>query len=204
MLKITRIFVIGCLLAGASLVFLNFRLADRNRELLSRVEAFYRSIELPVGARVPAVVGMDRHGGEIFVDPVAEELPVLLLVFSPFCPACDDNWPKWQPLLAAQRALGGKVVTVDISGAVRDDYLIAHGIDSIPVIIDVTPETNMAYRFRFTPQTLILQEGRLVAGWTGVLTEDDVSRAVGFLGGTSVEAPLRSTVLPHILQHVMD
>src|SRR5690554_6931322 len=181
MLKVNRIFVIGCWLAGAGLVFLNFRLVDHNRELSTQVEAFYRSIEMPVGARVPPVHGFDRDGGEVFVDPITEELPVLLLVFSPFCPACDENWPMWQPLLAAQRASGGKVIPVDISGVVQDDYLIAHGIDSEQVMIDVAPETNMAYRFRFTPQTLIVHVGQVVAGWTGVLTEEDVTRAVNFL-----------------------
>lgn len=182
--QFNRFVVVACWFAGAGLILLNFRLAEQNRELVAQVDGFYRSISLPEGAQVPALVGTDRQDREVILDPASEERPALVLVFSPFCPACDDNWPRWQPLIETQRFTGGRIVPVDITGAVSEEYLAAHGIDSVPIVSDVTAETNMAYRFRFTPQTLILDKGRVVAGWTGVLTEEDVSRAVLTLGGS--------------------
>ena len=174
---------------------MNTRLANQNRSLADQVQGFFRSLELPAGAQVPPLIGTDRDGGDIVVDLTTEDQPVLLLVFSPFCPACDQNWPNWRTLLAAQQASGGRVVPVDITGLAQDDYLRRNGIDRIPIVVDVTPETNMAYRFRFTPQTLILHEGELIGGWTGVLTEENLSRGLTLLGVDSTDIQVRPTLV---------
>jgi len=169
--------IVLCWLVGAALVATSFRLARTNRALASQVTAFYRSIELPEGARVPPLIGFGHKGRELIIDSTAEERPVLLLVFSPTCRVCDKNWPSWYPLVALQREQEGKIVSVDLSGAVRDEYLEAHRIDQFSVVDSVTDESNMAYRFRFTPQTLILRHGKVAAGWMGLLTDEDVMRA---------------------------
>ncbi len=107
-------------------------LVRQNRDLAARLEAYYSSIELPQGARVPPLVGIDRNGQELFIDSAEEEDPVLVLVFSPTCAACDENWPSWYPLVVLQREeCQSSVVAMDISGDVRDDYLQTHRIDTI-------------------------------------------------------------------------
>lgn len=40
----------------------------------------------------------------------------------------------------------------------------------------------LSYRFRFTPQTLVLQGDSIVVGWTGALSAAQVARADSLLG----------------------
>lgn len=168
--------------AGLALVVVSLRTAEHNRALVRQVEGIYRSLELPFGAQVPPVVGTGIDGKEIRADPTEEAHPILVLVFSPFCPVCDENWPAWNLLLARHMARGGAVVPIDITSRVRDDYLRAHGIDGLPVMTGISPETMLSYRFRFTPQTLVLHRGRLVGGWTGRLPDPLILKADSLLG----------------------
>jgi hypothetical protein len=182
--QVHRILVIVCWLAAAALVVTNFRLATQKRQLESQIDAFFRSIELPTGGRVPPLVGVERGGDTLVIDSATDTDPVLVLVFSPTCPACDENWPNWDALIPATDRQGGTVVPVDITGAVQEDYLEAHELESLPVVQSLSPETAMAYGFRFTPQTLILERGRVAASWTGVLRPSDVEAAANILGVT--------------------
>lgn len=198
--RLQRIVIAAVWIAGAALVVMTVRLTGQNRELTAQIQSFFRSIALPAGTRMPALIGFDRTGQEVIVDSTSEDRPVLVLVFSPACPACEDNWPKWNALVSLQREMGGSIVPVDITGGVRDDYLQAHGIASLPVVDSVTPETDMAYRFRFTPQTLIVHRGKLAAGWIGILTDANVAQASDLLAGhvrpQNVDDNLDVVVLP--------
>lgn len=51
----------------------------------------------------------------------------------------------------------------------------------------VSPETALAFKFRFTPQTLVLHQGKVVRGWTGVLRDEDVALAADALAGEAGE-----------------
>lgn len=176
-----RIFVVFCWAGAVVLVLNTVRLVRENRQLSQQVIHVYRSMELPIGAVVPPIEGVDRFGRKFFLDSRAESLPVLVLVFSPTCPACDQNWPLWDSLVAAQQLLGGKIITFDMTGRVREEYLRVHGIDAHPCLVSLTPETTMSFRFRFTPQTYILHEGKVVYGWTGVLHPSEIERAMDYL-----------------------
>lgn len=198
--RILRVVVVLCWVVGVALVATSVLLVRQNRDLAARLEAYYSSIELPQGARVPPLVGIDRNGQELFIDSAEEEDPVLVLVFSPTCAACDENWPSWYPLVVLQRKMQSSVVAIDISGDVRDDYLQTHRIDTIPVMDVVSEESELAYRFRFTPQTLILHQGQVAAGWIGGLTRENVEHAERILAGTwrmdGGNAPNRNGGLP--------
>lgn len=183
MTKVRQYLPVACWALGAVLVVNTVRLVQTNRSLTSQIVNLHRSIALPAGARVPPIVGTDADGGDYSLDTASEAGPVLLLVFSPTCPACNQNWPLWDALVATQEDLGGKIVAVDISGRVRDDYIDVHGLRPHAVLTTVAPETAMSYRFRFTPQTLVLHHGQLVRGWTGVLRDEDVAAAVQALTG---------------------
>ena len=177
-----------CWAFGAVLVVNTVHLVRTNRALTLQTTNFYRSIELPAGARVPPIAGKDFGGLDYTLDLASEGVPVLVLVFSPTCPACDENWPRWDSLVALQEELGGQVVAVDITGRVRDDYLEAHGIAHHTVLTTVSAETSLAFKFRFTPQTLVLHQGKVVRGWTGVLRDQDVAVAAAALSEDAGEA----------------
>ena len=181
--RIRQYLPVACWALGIVLVVNTVRLVQTNRSLTRQIINMHRSIELSAGARVPPVAGTDFAGRDYSLDTASETAPVLLLVFSPTCPACNQNWPQWDSLVATQEKLGGKIVAVDISGRVRDDYLAVHGLARHAVLTAVAPETAMSYRFRFTPQTLILRKGEVVRGWTGVLRDEDVASAVRTLTG---------------------
>jgi hypothetical protein len=182
--RLHRLAVWLCWIAGAFLVLLSVHLSARNRELVLRIEGIHRSIGLSVGAVAPPLVGMGRGGQSITVDSKGEELPVLVMVFSPRCPVVAENWSNWKTLISAQRGHGGRIVAIDVTGSSDPEYLASRGIEAIPVLLWVTPETALAYGFRFTPQTLVVRGGTVLGGWTGLLDESSVSNALGLLSGT--------------------
>lgn len=185
--NLQRTWRIGLWLLGFLLVGINFHLLSVNRSLSQQIAAFYRSISLPLGATLPPIVGTSRSGDLLILDSSRETDPVLILVFSTSCPFCDENWPHWQTLIRSQQNNGGKTVLVSMLDEVRDDYLEYYNVTDIPLIVSPTPETHMAYRFRFTPQTMILMDGRLVGGWMGVLEPENVMQAIDLLAGRETE-----------------
>lgn len=181
-MKPSKTFVYLCWAMAIVLVVNTVRLVSANRSLTDQIDNVYRTVTLPPGIPVPPLVGSGPTG-EIIIDTTSEPRPVLVLVFSPACPACDINWPSWDSLIAVQKRNDAAVVPVDITGRSGSDYLQVHGIAEYPLVTNVTPETSMTFRFRFTPQTLILRNGRVVAGWTGVLGATELRHAVEQLSG---------------------
>lgn len=184
-MKPSKVLVYLCWAMAVVLVVNTVRLVSANRSLTDQLDNVYRTATLPPGVPIPPLVGRGPTG-EIIIDTASEPRPVLVLVFSPTCPACDVNWPTWDSLVAVQQRYDAPVVSVDISGRVRSDYLDVHGISEYPLITSAAPETSMAFRFRFTPQTLILQNGKVVAGWTGVLSATELRIAVERLSMSKV------------------
>ncbi len=106
--------------------------------------------------------------------PFPDSEDTLVLVFSKTCGWCNQNWPHWQQLLSA--GLKINPVLVDLSRSVGPSYLLAHHVETLPLIHELDPAMLEPYKFRFTPQTILVGPGgKVKAVWTGELTVSDLN-----------------------------
>ena len=104
-------------ISGCCLLLLaaNIALIHQNSELKSRLSLAPPSLEAATGAQMPDMHGFDLTGKPIEVDYGKDPRKVLVLVFSPTCPFCDENWPKWQQVISSLDRSAIRPVAVDLT-----------------------------------------------------------------------------------------
>jgi len=150
----------------------NIALVHQNRELKSRLSVAPPSLEAATGSQMPELHGFDLQGKPIGVDYGRDPRKVLLLVFSPTCPYCDENWPKWQQVISSLDRSAVRPVAVDVTSSASTTFIEQHQLQTMPVFLKVEPRAMVNYRFQLTPQTILVDStGRIERVWTGVLNE---------------------------------
>jgi hypothetical protein len=99
----------------------------------------------------------------------------VLLVFSPECRACTENWPSWKDLIGLVHGKA-RVVGVDLTRLGTAQYMKDHGAEDIQVVSDVDAASIVSHSLRLTPQTIVIdEEGVVRRVWTGALHKDDIA-----------------------------
>lgn len=158
--------------AGAILLILaNVGLVFRNRALQDRIRGLS---ELPAGVAAPPLDGLHLSGAPFRPDFSAG--PTLILAFSQHCGACELNWAPWRRLLSSVDPRV-QVVFVDIdSSSVPSRYLTKHQIRSGDVMVSVSATSILNYKFRTSPQTLLVTtQSRIYGTWSGLLSESQLT-----------------------------
>lgn len=167
------------------LLGLNIALVYQNRELKSRLSVPPPVLQATAGAQMPDLKGFDPDGKPVAVHYGNDPRHVLVLVFSPTCPFCEQNWPKWAEVI---KSLDGSVVRpvgVDVTSSTTDDFDSQHAMAGMPVIAKVDPVARVDYRFQLTPQTILVDaSGKVEKVWTGVLNDANVSELKQRLSGS--------------------
>jgi thiol-disulfide isomerase/thioredoxin len=161
-------------ISGCCLLLLaaNIALIHQNSELKSRLSLAPPSLEAATGSQMPDLHGFDLNGMPIEVDYGKDPRKVLVLVFSPTCPYCDENWPKWQQVISALDGSAIRLVAVDVTSSASTSFVSQHQLDLLPVFLKVDPRATVNYRFQLTPQTILVDStGRVEKVWTGVLND---------------------------------
>lgn len=128
-------------ITGAAIVLaLNLILVWRNRHLANEAAELQRALEPSPGTLVPPLSGVDADGMAFSLPHGKDAKNTLLLVFSPGCRVCDENWPLWQDIDRSVNRDRFQVVFVDLSGQVTRDYILAHQIGEFPVISKLDPK----------------------------------------------------------------
>lgn len=168
----TPLAVTGIVL-GLALATSCFALVRQNRSLRERLR-LDSSVER--GERFAAMSGHKPGGGAFSWRFATTGKPTLVLVFSPTCGYCLENSQSWRTLVAESRKANVAVLGVDLVDRVPPHYLSEIGLRGAAVLVpDV--ETVVAYRFRLTPQTILLSSSGAVEGvWSGVLSGRRVQR----------------------------
>ena len=144
-------------------------LTKENRDLVS-------SQAPAIGSFIRRVQGHDLSNQEISIDFSSQPKQTLLLVFSPMCRFCAENWPNWQKLL--QSAPGANVVFADTSGEADLGYLQKVGISPPVQVVRIGTQTKLSYKLSTTPTTVLLGSGgRVEEAWVGVLSGDELDMA---------------------------
>jgi len=111
---------------------------------------------------------VDLSGNHFVVDSKSSNKKTVLLVFSSQCPYCDEAWPVWRDWVGRIDSSRVHIVGVNLGPKIDPEYLKGWGIERIPVLASVDPQSVLDYRLRFTPQTIGLGvEGRVERVLTG-------------------------------------
>jgi peroxiredoxin len=144
----------------------NIVLSRQNRRLLQVV-----SPQITSGTELQMISGLALDG---HVEPVS--LPsgrskLLLITFSPGCPACQANQEGWTDLARMLRPKGVRVLWVSRDQIdVTREYCLKHGVPLIDVVADPPYQTYLELGLARVPNTVLVgASGNVEKVWAGQL-----------------------------------
>jgi peroxiredoxin len=150
----------------------NIALIHQNSQLKAQLSLPPPVMEAAAGAQVPDLRGVDLEGKPVEVLYGKDSRKVLVMVFSPTCPFCDQNWPKWQQVISSLNRSAVRPVLVDVTSTTTTSFVSQHQLSSLPVILKADPRATMDYHMHLTPQTILVDpNGKVEKVWTGVLND---------------------------------
>ncbi len=163
----------------------NIALIHQNNQLKAQLSQPPPTLEIPAGTQMPDLRGFDPDGKPVEVDYGKDPRKVLVLVFSPTCPFCEQNWPKWEQVISSLDRSAVRPVGVDVTSTSQAPFLSQHQLTGLPVFEKIDPKVMMNYHFQLTPQTILLDPaGKVEKVWTGVMTDSAVSDLKQRIGGS--------------------
>jgi hypothetical protein len=178
------------LFCGITLTVTNVVMAHRLSKVHQFGDLLNAANKLHIGAKVPQLVGYDLDGKKITYDYGVDSRDTLLLILSPGCHACDENWPNWTRLIHSVDSKSVRLIIANVTYTfpMTKEYVTQHGIAAIPVLSEVNAESMQAYHFGYTPQTLLIgSNGEVKKVETGLLLNDaflpssDIAQSIGTL-----------------------
>jgi len=162
----------------------NIALLHQNKQLKAQLSQPSPALEVAAGTQLPDLRGFDPDGKPVEVAYGKDPRKVLVLVFSPTCPFCEQNWPKWEQVISSLDRSVVRPVGVDVTSTAKEPFLSQHQLTGLPVLEKVEPNVTMNYHFQLTPQTILLNPaGKVEKVWTGVMTDSSVSDLKQRVGG---------------------
>jgi peroxiredoxin len=177
-------------ISGCCLLLLaaNIALIHQNNQLKARLALPSPQLEAAQGAQMPDLRGFDLAGKPVEVLYGKDPRKVLVLVYSPTCAFCNQNWPKWQAMITSLDRSAVRTVAVDVTSSSSDTFIQQHQLTGLPVFQKVDPQATVDYRFQLTPQTILVDPtGKVEKVWTGVLNDSTLNE-IKRLSGASKTA----------------
>lgn len=162
------------LVFAVGLVISNALLARRIAQMQALDDALNASNKLSPGASLPPLVGYDSTGKKLTYSYGDDSRDTLLLLFSPGCHACDENWPNWTRLIHSLDRQSTRLVIANVASGlpVTSEYVARHEIEGFPLLTQVSPESMQAYKMLYTPQTILIgHDGKVRKVQTGSLAD---------------------------------
>jgi hypothetical protein len=161
-----------CVILMASTVA-NLMLIRSNTVLASQVEALKRQLETPLNVPLPPLEGLGLDGKPLEVAVQHSAVPTLLFVLSPECAVCANNWSRWDELLSKQAESTWKPIFVNMGSSLSQAYMRSHGLEKFTVLNNVSKNTSLAYKFLYTPETILIdRDGQAQEVWVGLLSSE--------------------------------
>ncbi|MGB4783852.1 MAG: redoxin domain-containing protein [Candidatus Acidiferrum sp.] len=179
-------------LAGLGVLAENVFLFRQNRQLSEALAP-----QITAGTQLHMLSGVALDGR---LEPVA--LPaagskLLILTFSPGCPACQANQDGWMRLASTLEQKGVRVLWVSRDPIeITRDYCLKHGIRLSDTLADPPYRTFAQLGLARVPNTLLVgAEGRVEKVWAGRLDQAGWNTMFAYFGERQETAsPLRSQV----------
>lgn len=177
-------------IVGIALVASQAVLIRQNMNLKTELEGAAsratRLMEAPPGTKLPALEG-NSIGGELVKLPYnTDQRKTLVYVFTPTCPWCERNKPNWTAIAGSIDRSQFRVVGIDLSATVDEEYVRAQGLQLDHLLVKVDPKLIRDYQLTLTPQTLLIDSsGAVERVWTGLYSAEE---------GSDLKARLRLSV----------
>jgi len=178
-IRFSRVLEIAIWLAGLGVLSENILLLQRNRSL---GEALAPQISSGVHVERLAGLALDGSFQPIALPPADSKL--LIITFSPGCPACQANQEGWMMLAAALERKGIRALWVSRDSVeVTIDYCMKHDIRLSQVLADPLYRTYVQLGLARVPNTLLVRaDGTVEKVWAGRLDEADWNTMFAYFG----------------------
>jgi thiol-disulfide isomerase/thioredoxin len=157
----------------AALIGSNAYLLHINKQLVRMHEAEV-AMQIPAMHKPLPPIEVWGKAGPRHALSFAGDKQHLLLVMSPDCPFCKENWPMWQALLGKLPS-NVDVTYFDVTGKFDPQFSSTHGIAEDQLI---TADVDSALKARITgtPTTVLLaNNGAVKYVWAGVLDDQKIA-----------------------------
>lgn len=179
-------------LAGLGVLAENIFLFQQNLRLNEALAP-----QITAGTQLQMLAGIAFDGR---LEPVA--LPaagskLLVITFSPGCPACQANQDGWMKLASTLEQKGVRVLWVSRDRMeITRDYCLKHGIPLSDVLADPPYRTFVQLGLARVPNTVLVgAEGRVEKVWAGRLDQAGWNTMFAYFGEREgMASPLRSQV----------
>jgi len=173
--------ILECLiwLAGIGVLVANIFLLQQNRKLNEALAP-----QITSGTHVEMLAGLALDGRfEAPALPTADS-KLLIITFSPGCPACQANQERWMKLAGALEHKGGRVLWVSRDPMeITRDYCMKHGIRLSDALADPLYRTYVQLGLSRVPNTVLVgASGRVEKVWAGRLDQAGWNSLFAYFG----------------------
>ena len=179
-------------LAGLGVLAENIFLFLQNRHLSEALAP-----QITAGTQLQMLSGVALDGRLEPVTLPSADSKLLIITFSPSCPACQANQDGWMRLASTLEQRGVRVLWVSRDPIeITRDYCLKHDIHLFDTLADPPYRTFAQLGLARVPNTLLVgAEGRVEKVWTGRLDQAGWNMMFAYFGERQETAsPLRSQV----------
>ena len=177
--RFSKVMEILLWLAGLGVLAENIFLFQENRRLS---EALAPQITAGTQLQMLSGVALDGHLEPVALPAAGSKL--LILTFSPGCPACQANQGGWMKLANTLEQKGVRVLWVSRDPIeITRDYCMKHGIRLSDTLADPPYRTFAQLGLARVPNTLLVgAEGRVEKVWAGRLDQTGWNTMFSYFG----------------------
>jgi peroxiredoxin len=184
-------------LAGLGVLTGNVLLLQQNRSLHEALAP-----QITAGAPLEKLAGLGLDGRFQAVILPSADSKLLIITFSPGCPACQANQEGWMKLARDLEQKGVRVLWVSRDPMeITRDYCMKHGIRLSEVLADPPHRTYVQLGLARVPNTMLVgADGRVEKVWAGRLDQAGWKAMFAYFGErkemaspTAVEVDARKT-----------
>ena len=195
-IRFSKVLEILLWLAGLGVLAENIFLLQQNRSLQEAVAP-----QITSGSHVEKLAGLTLDGRFQLVALPAADSKLLVITFSPGCPACQANQDGWMKLAGLLEQKGVRVLWVSRDPAqITEDYCTKHGIRLSDVLADPPHRTYVQLGLARVPNTLLVRaDGTVEKVWAGRLNQAAWKKVFAYFderketASTRVEVGTRTT-----------
>jgi peroxiredoxin len=164
----------------------NMLLLQQNRQLREVLAP-----QITSGAHFGVLAGLALDGRSQTVDLPSADSKLLIITFSPGCPACQANQQGWMKLASALEQRGVRVLWVSRDSLeITRDYCLKHGIRLSDTLADPPYRTYVQLGLSRVPNTVLVgANGKVEKVWAGRLDQAGWNSMFAYFGEWEKMAP---------------
>lgn len=178
-IRFTKVLEMLIWLAGLGVLAENIFLLEQNRGLQEALAP-----QITSGAHVEKLAGLTLDGRFQPVALPAVDSKLLVVTFSPGCPACQANQDEWMKLAGLLEQKGVRVLWVSRDPMeITRGYCMKHGIRLSDVLADPPYRTYVQLGLARVPNTVLVRaDGTVEKVWAGRLNQAAWKKVFAYFG----------------------